>query len=440
MKQCRAQFGCRAAPDRDRCERVQAIAKLQMKFGPGRLVRQGICLALPVSILAFTPVAAAGPAGPVPAVQKRDTAHRILQPVAVFGADDRTILPARMKALEEKIGVLYEPKSRSVCTAFCVGEAIVATAAHCLFRTRGERPVPLAGLTFRLSSMGKRAPGVRIAGAARGAAAQNVMTGTTDLSTRPPIDATRDWAFLRLASPVCRKGGLPLVRRTPAELSAKEDARPIYQVGYHGDFGSWRLTYSPPCSVRRLGASKDGRIIAGDFADAGALILHTCDTGGASSGSPLLADGPRGPEVVGINVGTYLQSRVLTQQGEVLHRYRSDAVANTGVSTLAFMDQKHVFENSQVVVTRDGIRRIQRALIAAGHLRGNADGLYGPALRTAIERFEAAERRPRTGLASAELLRRLESVVSAGSGRAGYEPSSDQVETGSVPTPRPARP
>ena len=96
-----------------------------------------------------SPVCAAGPYGQATA-QERDTAKALLQPIAVFGADDRTLLPARLTQLENKIGMLYEPRSRSVCTAFCIGEDTVATAAHCLFRTRGERPLPLANVPFRL--------------------------------------------------------------------------------------------------------------------------------------------------------------------------------------------------------------------------------------------------------------------------------------------------
>ncbi len=370
----------------------------------------------------------------------RDTTPRPLLPIAVFGADDRTLLPVRMKGLEEKIGMLYEPRSRSVCTAFCIDATTIATAAHCLYRTRGERPLPLGTITFRLSTMPKKGPGVRIAGAASGAAEQNVVTGTTSLSTKPPIDATRDWALVRLASPACSKGGLALARRTPAELAAAEGARPLYQVGYHGDFGNWRLTFSPPCSVRRPGLSEGGRVIAGDFADASALILHTCDTGGASSGSPLLVDGPRGPEVAGINVGTYLQSHVLTQAGEVLHRYRSDTVANTGVSTLAFVDQRDLFQRAHILEKRSEIKRVQQALIATGHYRGDADGRYDVDLREAIGRFETAERRTRTGIASADLLRRLEAVIAEHAGSPAFEPASGKLVTGSVPRPRPAQP
>jgi Putative peptidoglycan binding domain/Trypsin-like peptidase domain len=387
------------------------------------------------SATALPLIATAYAIGPSPTASNRDEPSSHLRRVAVFGSDDRVLLPDRLKSLESKIGMLYEPRSRSVCTAFCVDESTIATAAHCLYRTRGERPLPLANITFRLPSMGEGTAGIRIAGAADAAAAQNVIAGSTSLSTRPPIDATHDWALVRLASPACRTGGLPLTHRSPAELSANSEDRSVYQVGYHGDFGNWRLTLSPPCAVRRPGQSEGGRVIAGDFADSSALILHTCDTGGASSGAPLLVDSPRGPEVVGINVGTYLQSHVLTQAGEVLHRYRSDTVANTAVSTLAFVEQKDHFGQAVVLQSRSEIRRIQRALTETGFYKGAIDGRYDGELRDAIEAFEAAERRTRTGLASAELLRRLEAVMATRTGSPQYQPSSTQMETGSVPRP-----
>lgn len=370
------------------------------------------------------------------AVPEEDGRAPLVRPAAVFGADDRVLLPARLKALEGRIGLLYEPRSRSVCTAFCLDKTTVATAAHCLFRTRGERALPLSDITFRLATMGRRA-GVPIAGAARGAAEQNIVAGTTSLSTRPPIDATRDWALVRLAKPVCRDGGLPLSPRLPAELSADATDRRVYQVGYHGDFGNWRLALSPPCALRRTAQGHGGRAIAGDFSDASALLLHTCDTGGASSGSPLLIDGPRGPEVIGVNVGTYLQSHVLTQAGEVVHRYRSDTVANTGVSARAFLDQQAIFARATVLSERSEIRRVQAALSATGHYRARLDGRYGPELRRAIEAFETDERRTQTGLASVELLRRLEAVLAERRSGPGFAPSAHEIETGSVPRPRP---
>ncbi len=348
------------------------------------------------------------------------------------------MLPDRLRSLEDKIGLFYEPKSRSVCTAFCVDHSTIATASHCLFRTRGEPAMPLSGMTFRLATSPHRT-GTPIAGSGSGAAEQNIVTGSTSLSTRPPIDATRDWALVRLAAPACRAGGLPLSRRTPRELAAASADRKTYQVGYHRDFGDWRLALSPPCRVRRPAENVDDRTIARDFSDTDALILHTCDTGGASSGAPLLVDGPFGPEVVGINVGTYLQSRVVTQAGEVLHRYRSDAVANTGVSTMAFQEQHALFSGATVLKTRRDIRRVQSALAATGYYRGRIDGRYGSDLRQAITAFERAELRIPTGLASTDLLSHLEMIVAGRHHSPELAPSARTIETGSVPKPEGSR-
>jgi peptidoglycan hydrolase-like protein with peptidoglycan-binding domain len=125
------------------------------------------------------------------------------------------------------------------------------------------------------------------------------------------------------------------------------------------------------------------------------------------------------------------------QSGEVLHRYRSDVIANTGVSTVAFLDQKNQFADVEILTSASTIRRLQTVLGAAGYYRGPRDGRYSPDLRLAIEKFEASERRPRTGIASTEILRRLEALV-AGAALRGIDPAS--VETGSVPTVQPHRP
>ncbi len=368
----------------------------------------------------------------------------LLRPVAIFGADDRVLLPSRLAALQDKIGLIYEPRSRAVCTAFCIDQQTVATAAHCLFRTRGEKALPLANIVFRLGARPRQAQS-RIAGVGSGAGAQNVMSGSVNLSTRPPIDATRDWALIRLATPVCEAGGLPLSHRTPGHLAADEAERTIYQVGYHGDFGNWALSLSPPCSVQRPAQTREGKLVAEDFADSSTLILHTCDTGGASSGSPLLIDGPRGPEVVGINVGTYLQSRVLTQDGAVVHRYKSETVANTAVSTQAFLAQSAVFTTAEVVGGVPDLRRIQSALTLTGHYIGPIDGLYGPGTRQAITDFEKGERRLPTGLATRTLLRRLQAVVAARgipdleNAPGLLDRTSTGIETGSVGRPTSGR-
>lgn len=332
-------------------------------------------------------------------------------PIAVFGRDDRVLLPAKMADLEGRIGLLYERGTRSVCTAFCVADRIIATAGHCIYPTTLERPPSLRGFVFTLRQQ-RPVASSSIVGSAAGGGQQNVMAGSLRISTRPPIDASRDWALIKLSKPVCAGKALRLTRRSPEELSRLASLRRVYQVAFHRDFSNWKLAYGPNCEVKRAFGQATWKSIARDFTEANHLVLHGCDTGGASSGSPLLTMGPQGPEVVGINVGTYVQSRVLMQNGEVIKRFKADTVANTGVSSSAFADKLEMFQRAEIIAKRDDIKRLQLLLAHQNLYEGNLDGLYGVQLKAAIEAFEAQEKRPVTGLATVPLLQRL-SVIGA---------------------------
>src|SRR5215813_8544631 len=63
----------------------------------------------------------------------------LIEPAAIFGADNRVDLPDQYGALEGKIGMLYEPTTQTLCTAFCVSKGIIATAAHCLFQPKNNK-------------------------------------------------------------------------------------------------------------------------------------------------------------------------------------------------------------------------------------------------------------------------------------------------------------
>jgi protease YdgD len=329
-----------------------------------------------------------------------------VEPVAVFGADERVGLPAMHKDLQEKMGLLFNLRSRTVCTAFCVAPDTVATAAHCLFRIAGERAPRIADFWFARNYDAVR-DYARIAGHGTGAAAQHVMSGATTLNVRPPIDATKDWALIRLARPVCRKGVLP-VRPLPTEqVLAEAAASRVFQVSYHRDFTPWKLAYAKACPVARGFDNSPWSTIAQDFAEPAMLLLHTCDTGGASSGSPLLLETANGPQVIGINVGTYVRSKVEMQDGHVTRRYKADTVANTGVSAAAFAGKLDAFRQAAILGSPAQIRELQAALKQQQLYAGPVDGTYGPTLRIAIEAFEKAQGLAVTGLATQALLKRL---------------------------------
>lgn len=326
---------------------------------------------------------------------------------AVFGIDDRMPLPDTLKPLQQSIGVMFNVRARTLCSAFCVASHVVATAGHCLFRTHGETPARLKDFWFarNYDAVKDYSP---IAGYQNGSVAQNVLAGATDLSVRPPIAATRDWVLVRLARPVCAKRALPVTTLSPAETEREAKAGHVFQISYHRDFTQWRPAYSRPCEVKRDFAGADWPTIARDFAEPELLLLHTCDTGGASSGSPLLLATPSGPKVIGINVGTYVQSKVEVENGRVTQRYKADTIANTGVNAAAFARLIGAFQEAAILTSGPPLRALQERLAQRGLYAGRIDGAYGPGVREAIRAYETAEHLPVTGLATEALLARLD--------------------------------
>jgi protease YdgD len=105
----------------------------------------------------------------------------------------------------------------------------------------------------------------------------------------------------------------------------------------HRDFEPGRLAYGAPCSISRSFIQAAEKTIQADFAKPEAILMHTCDTGPGSSGSPLLTPGDGGPEVVGINVGTYVLSRPAgTSSTSSPQSPQSEAIANPAIQTDQF--------------------------------------------------------------------------------------------------------
>jgi Putative peptidoglycan binding domain len=333
-------------------------------------------------------------------------ASSAFQLAAVFGTDDRTVLPSQLQPLREKLGVLFNIRQRSVCSAFCVDATTIGTAAHCLFKTSGQKPPRLADFWFARNYDTVR-DYARIAGYETKAAAQHVVAGAFTLSTAPPIDATKDWAFVRLSRPVCSKGGFEIEALPVEQILREAKAGRVFQLSYHKDFKQWQPAYSKPCAVDRTFSAVGWNAITPDFNAPEHLLLHTCDTGGASSGSPLLLDTPQGPKLIGINVGTYIQSKSGTPHQLAIEKGGGDAIANTGVAATAFAAQAKSFRAALLLASVGAMRELQERLRTEGLYGGAIDGTYGPALKTAIENFEVSARILPTGLASEDVLSRL---------------------------------
>lgn len=330
----------------------------------------------------------------------------LVQPVAVFGKDDRTKLPAELSNLKKSIGLIYNNSARSVCSGFCVADNIVATAAHCLFRTAGERRPSLRSFRFILKSRPKQLASP-IEGFRSRSPAQFVVAGSRRLRVEPPIDATRDWALMRLANPICKGASLPVASHAPRDIEADARRGRLIQVAYHYDFADWQLAYSGPCKSRRR-RTPSRRHIKRDFTAPQTLLLHTCDTGGASSGSPLFRISRDGsPQVVAVNVGTYIQTRMQLKNGKVVRRFKSDAIANTAVTTTVLRQLIRPFGAADIVGSKPEIVAIQQGLRARGLYKARIDGAFGPATRAAIRAFQRNTGIGLSGLPTRALLDQL---------------------------------
>ncbi len=322
---------------------------------------------------------------------------------AVFGRDDRSPVPENLSRLEEQIGRLHNPVTGTNCTAFCVAPNIVATAAHCLFRKPAGRILRMTDFRFDVLRGGKRQQ-TSIEGAANRSAGQHIITGTTRLRIRPPIDAAADWALMRTQTNICEGRALPIKVETIRQIEESSDRNMMFQVAFHSDYQDWVLAWSQPCKVRAEFPELRTRTIRRDFKNTASLILHQCDTKGASSGSPILKMTDQGPVVVGINVGTYVQSKVLIRNGEVARKFDARPVANTGVNAAVFAPYVDVLRNAEILTAKEDIQQIQTALHRADLYRGSIDGVFGNRTRLAIKNYQRAQNRLPTGLPTTAML------------------------------------
>lgn len=314
---------------------------------------------------------------------------------AVFGTDDRQRVPERLKGLTLKIGVLVNTQADTLCTAFCVDHGVIATTAHCAYPKQGT--APLTRSIFKLAGAS-----TSIAGA--NAPVPYVVSGSMAPNFQPPIEAARDWALIKLASPICKSGGLVLSTQHPNEAGNRPNAGAIYQAGFHRDFGDGQLVLSAPCTIATSFARVRRDAIAQDIADTGHVVLHTCDTGPASSGSPLLIDGPDGPEVVGLNAGTYVRTRASIKHKTDATQYRTDVIANTGVSVDVFRDRITDVSNHTMISTRSDLLHLQFLLAAEGVYAGPHDGVFSAECQRAIGTFERLHGYTERGAATVSIL------------------------------------
>ncbi len=315
----------------------------------------------------------------------------------VLGKDDRIVLPESHGRLAGMIGLLALPihidggRKVNYCTAFCVGRDLIATAAHCISAVPDRYPVPeLRGAVFRLGYW-KAHRVRRRAGVFRGWNSDDdtlirnqIVSGLNGRTVMETRTGGNDWALIRLAQPICGRS-LPVrgVSRESLRRAGREGR--LYIVGMHGDRKLDGLLYSPNCRIIDNHHTRSMRkAVAG-----GEVLYYTCDTYKGSSGAPLLMDTPRGPVVVGMNVGT--QSHRVGSSSAAGDDGAKGAgkvyVANIGVPAHAFAREARILSRSRVITGKVKVRQLQLLLNRAGYAAGPADGILGHRTRQAILEF-----------------------------------------------------
>lgn len=360
-----------AAP-RLAAENLWSGARLRLEAG---LLPLGCGLAAAGFAVLAAPLAMASPAARALAASPIAHTASPFEKIAVFGRDDRRPLVGRRPELRERIGVLRHRGTGAVCSAFCVATDVIATAGHCVSGAATNPAATLPLLRFK-RDVDPLAAATGVAPLQSTDAAAIVLTGAPGLNTRPPINATQDWALLRLERPACAVGGLKLSRLSKVEITARAKEGRVFHVAYHRDFRNWRLAIARPCRVLERTASGSADTTSRDFENPGNLLLHTCDTGAASSGSPLLTDGVGGPEVVGINVGTYVRSRVITNDGEIVQRLSSETIANTALAVSPLVAKLQTFTGAEA-------KGRSRAASTVGPATATPDASHRPGARVA---------------------------------------------------------
>jgi peptidoglycan hydrolase-like protein with peptidoglycan-binding domain len=116
---------------------------------------------------------------------------------------------------------------------------------------------------------------------------------------------------------------------------------------------------------------------------------------------------------------------VIMLNGEVLHRFKSDDVANTGVNSLAFAASLDALRAAEMLLTRHDVRVLQERLAVRGLYKGAQDGTFNADTKMAIEGFERASEMPVTGLATRPLLQALQGTSPVVTGKITVKTGDD---------------
>ena len=209
----------------------------------------GLTSAIIVGLIVGEPLAL-----PIPALaQDRAPPPQRIRPagseVQIFGKDTRREPPARYNELKKSVGQLETPVGSKLflCTAFCVADNVVATAAHCLFEPQVRNHLSRTSIAI---GQGPDRRITTIHGRNEEEIQWSIIAGATAAKTEEiPLKWAHDWALVRMAAPVCKERSLSVLTTGDFATSwRKALERDVFILGYHADKGPRTLRYSDDCS------------------------------------------------------------------------------------------------------------------------------------------------------------------------------------------------
>lgn len=324
----------------------------------------------------------------------------------IIGRDDRTtILPPPFAEAKGAVGMILS-SSRS-CTAFCVAEDVIATNSHCLFDQAGKWLQRYRHFTYQTRVHGAHVSRV-VAGADEHERVLNIVFGGRKLNASPKRlwPHQNDWALLRISRGACPVV-LPLKPTANLRRSTRKGQLGLYSVFFrtlkNGNSTGPLRRFSPNCRfVSNIpGMPKAYQREFTRWTRNRKKTLHTCDTEGGQSGSPILYwDGKNALNVVAVNSGH--QNYWYRKRGGK----RRTAHVNLAAPATAIKPSLDRF-TSETVADREGIKRIQRALARRKLYKAKPTGMFDAKTRRAIQRFEKKAGWPRLGLPTTRLLKAL---------------------------------
>jgi tetratricopeptide (TPR) repeat protein len=325
-------------------------------------------------------------------------------PQGVFGRDTRREPPAKYAELTKSVGQLETRVGSKffLCTAFCVADNVVATAAHCLFEPEIRNHLSKTSIAIgqgpdrRVSAIHGRTPEE---------IQWSIIAGTTAVRTEGiPFNWAHDWALVRPAAPICKDRSLRV--QTTGDHSTswrKALEKDVFILGYHGDKGPRTLRYSDDCLSSDAPLEPDlarwlDTVVNLDSED---LLHHRCDFFRGASGAPVFLVDPNGPLAIGVaNLFATKLPKVPVEYKELNEK----AVTNRAVRASAFESKIALVRDAPALVSRDDLKIIQKALNEKGYYEGRITGAYDMGTRQAILDLERASDQPVTGRPTAQLV------------------------------------